>query len=168
MVLLQLNNYKQRETTHSCSSRKDLLIFLLIGIVLYLSYSIVFRKGPLPCFTVVKIKQDKPLSPFQRTLGFIRWNSEHRERIPIMEKYRPFFANLHYSMPNYASKVNYTADGWGPVEYAYRPLADTMQIILQNYSTIEGVLYFHFDVSIVNTNFRSELESVEFFLYQYL
>jgi hypothetical protein len=87
------------------------------------------------------------MSPFQHTLGFIRWNTARLERIATMEKYRPFFANLHYSMPNYTSQLNYTADGWESGDYPYKTVGDTMKIILQNYSTIEGLLYFHFDVS---------------------
>jgi hypothetical protein len=148
MVIIRLDNLEQNETYHPCLNRKRLLIFILVSILLYIFYSFVPRKNQLPCITVVDIKEKKSISPFHRTLGFIRWNSAHPDRIPIMEKYRPFFANLHYSMPDYTSKLNYTADGWKPGESAYKPLADTMQIILQNYSTIEGILYFHFDVSI--------------------
>jgi len=100
---------------------------------------------------LIDIKNDKIRSPFERTLGFIRFNAAHRERIPIVEKYRPFFADLHYSMPDYISQLNYTADGWRDSASTYKALGETMKIILQNYSIIEGILYFHFDVSIHKT-----------------
>ncbi len=134
------------------SNRKILLIFMMgiIG-VLYTVYFLIPTKIQLLHSNLSDINKDKIRSPFQHTLGFIRWNSARLERIPIMEKYRPFFANLHYSIPGYTSQLNYTADGWGPVEYTYKAVGDTMKIILQNYSTIEGLLYFHFDVSIVKT-----------------
>ncbi|CAF1493210.1 unnamed protein product [Adineta ricciae] len=88
---------------------------------------------------------NKIMSPFQHTLGFIRWNSLHPERIPVMEKYRPFFAELHYSMPNYTLKTNLTADGWAPYKDVYKVVGDTMNIILRQYPNIKGLLYFHFD-----------------------
>jgi len=100
---------------------------------------------------MTEIKKDQLRSPFHHTLGFIRINSPLPERIAIMEKYRPFFIDLHYSMPGYTSQLNYTADGWGDGGMPYKPVADTMNLILQNYSTTEGLLYFHFDVSIVQT-----------------
>ena len=149
MEIIRLYNLDQNETYHHCLNRKRLLIFILVSILLYIFYSFVPRKNHLPCITVINIKEKKSISPFYQTLAFIRWNSAHLDRIPLMEKYRPFFANLHYSMPDYTSKLNYTADGWKPGEYEYKAVADTMQIILQNYSAIEGILYFHFDVSIL-------------------
>jgi hypothetical protein len=155
-----------QETSHCYSNCKILLIFLVGIIVIHVFYPLLFRRNLSLYFNLTDIKSnfnlndiknnsklidinnDKIRSPFQRTLGFIRFNAAHRERIPIIDKYRPFFADLHYSMPGYTSQLNYTADGWQDGPSTYKVLGDTMKIILQNYSIIEGILYFHFDVSI--------------------
>jgi hypothetical protein len=143
---------------YRCSNRKGFLIFTLLVIIVYSIYFFVSmssfnscRLNSSSCNWIEETK-NKIKSPFQNTLGFVRWNSAHYERIAIIDKYRPFFANLHYSIPNYTLQLNYTADGWKPFDNPYKPVSDTMKIILQNYSTIEGLLYFHFDVSIVNSD----------------
>ncbi|UJR07237.1 hypothetical protein I4U23_011525 [Adineta vaga] len=84
-------------------------------------------------------------SPFSRTLGFIRWNSPYINRISLMEKYRPFFYQLHYSIPNYTSKLNYTFDGLVSISCPYKMVSEIMTIILETYSQINGLLFFHFD-----------------------
>ena len=122
---------------------RGIILISLIFCVFYFYHS--NEKQRLQHFT--SVDNNQLVSPFRNTLGFIRWNSAHNERIPVMEKYRPFFAQLHYSIPNKSSNLTLTGDGWedGPTEY--KAIADTMHILLQNHSTIEGLLYFHFDVS---------------------
>ena len=112
---------------------KNLRRIILISIVLCVFYFYHSNK-------------ERRLSPFRNTLGFIRWNSPHNERIPLMEKYRPFFAQLHYSIPNKSSNLTLTDDGWESSTTEYKVVADTMHILLQDHPTIEGLLYFHFDV----------------------
>ncbi|UJR11839.1 hypothetical protein I4U23_016019 [Adineta vaga] len=111
-------------------------------LIIYIFY--VHNKKQIPSKNN-HVKKNETTSPFQHTLGFIRWNSLHPERIPLMEKYRPFFAELHYSMPNYTTHITLTADGWKPFKDVYKAVASTMKIILLNYSDIQGILYFHFD-----------------------
>ncbi|CAF1043753.1 unnamed protein product [Adineta ricciae] len=85
-------------------------------------------------------------SPFDRTLAFIRWNSAHIQRIPLIEKYRPFFNELHYSIPSFTNQVNLTADGLIKYDFPYKMVSETMEIILNGtYSSIQGILFFHFD-----------------------
>ena len=87
-------------------------------------------------------------SPFDHTLAFIRWNSAHIQRIPLIEKYRPFFNELHYSIPLLTNKVNLTADGLIKYDFPYKMVSETMEIILnQTDLSIQGILFFHFDVS---------------------
>ncbi len=166
MILLRSIDSILQETSHRYSNCKILLIFLLFIILFHVFYPLLFGRNLSLYFNLTNIKSnfnlndinnnsklidinnDKIRSPFERTLGFIRFNAAHRERIPIVDKYRPFFADLHYSMPDYISQLNYTADGWRDAASTYKALGDTMKIILQNYSIIEGILYFHFDVSI--------------------
>jgi hypothetical protein len=140
------------ETFDRCLSGKTYMPFLL-GIIAacMICFFVLTKKHsshPLLTEPITKLEKSKLKSPFYRTLGFIRWNSAHLERIPVMEKYRPFFYDLHYSIPNYMKQLNLTGDGWENSDVAYKALAETMQIVLQKNSTIEGVLYFHFDVRI--------------------
>ncbi|CAF1386675.1 unnamed protein product [Adineta steineri] len=148
------------ETRRSFLNRKNLLKFLIVIIFLSLIYVFIFRENlrihinfisiKLKNSSLIKVnltdvKEVKIKSPFYRTLGFIRWNAARLERIPVMEKYRPFFAELHYSIPGHAPKVTYTADGSGDSFYIYKEVSDTMEIILKDHPMIEGLLYFHFD-----------------------
>ena len=119
-----------------------LLISLIFCVFSFYNFG---KKQRLQHFT--SVDNNQLVSPFRNTLGFIRWNSARNERITVMEKYRPFFAQLHYSIPNNSSNLTLTGDGWGDGLTEYKAVADTMHILLQNYSTIEGLLYFHFDVS---------------------
>jgi len=168
-ILLRSIDSILQETSHRYSNWKILLIFLLVVILLHVFYPLLFGRNLSLYFNLtniksnfnlddiknnsklIDIKNEKIRSPFERTLGFIRFNAAHRERIPIIDKYRPFFSDLHYSIPDYTSRLNYTADGWRDAASTYKALGDTMKIILQNYSIIEGILYFHFDVSIHET-----------------
>ncbi|UJR07104.1 hypothetical protein I4U23_011392 [Adineta vaga] len=140
--IIKLSGYLIYNTFHVYPENFDIKKNI---IPLYVFNSFGFTKTRTLSLNVTKIIGDKIKSPFQQTLGFIRWNSAHRERISIMEKYRPFFADLHYSMPGYTSQLTYIADGWDRGATIYKVLGDTIQIILQNYSAIEGILYFHFD-----------------------
>ncbi|CAF4099219.1 unnamed protein product [Adineta steineri] len=147
------------EIHHSLLNRKS-LIYLVIGVTLvYATYLFIFKNNLTIRINFIDIKlQNSNLihgnlsnishrvkSPFYRTLGFIRWNTARLERVPLMEKYRPFFAELHYSIPNSTSKVTYTADGSVESHYIYKVISETMEIILENHPMIEGLLYFHFD-----------------------
>ncbi|KAK5053699.1 hypothetical protein LTR84_001660 [Exophiala bonariae] len=94
-------------------------------------------------------------SPFANTLGFVRWNEAYLERIPLIQKYDPFFHTIHYSIPNYVADpptggkfVIVTHSSWDNHENVYIPVADTMALILNDteYSSIEGLLFFHFDL----------------------
>ena len=123
---------------------RGIILISIIFCVFYFYYQFE-KKQRAEHFT--SVDDNKIVSPFRNTLGFIRWNSPHNERIPLMEKYRPFFAQLHYSIPNKSSNLTLTGDGWGDGLTEYKAVADTMHILLQNHSTIEGLLYFHFDVS---------------------
>jgi hypothetical protein len=111
-------------------------------------------------------------SPFENTMAMIRWNSYHPERIPLLEKYSPFFHSLHFSMPDHTPPSefdafgnhnkdhvpgepiphNLTYDTWPAAELVYLQLARTMRLILETPKTapggaseIDGLLYFHFD-----------------------
>jgi hypothetical protein len=107
-------------------------------------------------------------SPFKNTLGFVRWNSEHRERIPMLEKYAPFFHDLHFSMPNYVNDTdlpvgfyNLTHDSSGDSEHIYIDLAKMMQFLLDapagsKDAEIDGLFYFHFDAWIDPLDYAGE------------
>jgi hypothetical protein len=85
-------------------------------------------------------------------MGIIRWNNYHIERLPLLEKYEPFFHTTHYSMPlpdEEDSEVhNLTHDAWQNPLVTYTQIARTMQFILDqplNSSAAEltGMFYFH-------------------------
>jgi hypothetical protein len=96
-------------------------------------------------------------SPFKNSLAVVRWNSEHPERFPLVEKYAPFFHDLHFSMPNYLKGEdvpedyhNLTHDSATDSPHIYVDLAKTMKLLLNApegspEAEIEGLLYFHFD-----------------------
>lgn len=140
---------------HHLYIRRTLFILLLLAaMALYVAYAFDLKKNVETYINIDDVMDDrqsvppkKVNSPFDRTIAFIRWNAGFRERIPLMEKYRPHFAELHFSIPGYTSQLNYTADGLIPVGQPYGVVGKTMEIILQNHSIIEGLLYFHFDVS---------------------
>ncbi|KAF2839219.1 hypothetical protein M501DRAFT_772361 [Patellaria atrata CBS 101060] len=108
-------------------------------------------------------------SPFKNTFAFIRWNSPHEERMPLMEAYQPFFHSLHYSIPHLyehtlpnngeeedAYFLNMTHDGWNIGDLPTKAVADTMQLILDDPDNgIEGMLYFHFDAWIDPFGFQN-------------
>lgn len=94
-------------------------------------------------------------SPFKNTMAFVRWNSKHEERIPLIrDGYEPYFHSLHYSMPHmdldalsssYGGNISHDAsdEAW----WIYRAVKATMQTILEDDDNgIEGMLFFHFDV----------------------
>ena len=126
--------------------KKNLRGIILISIIFCVFYFYYQFEKKQWVEHLTSVDDNKIVSPFRNTLGFIRWNSPHNERIPVMEKYRPFFAQLHYSIPNKSSNLTLTGDGWEDGWSEYKVVADTMHILLQNHSSIEGLLYFHFDV----------------------
>ncbi|KAG4441639.1 hypothetical protein IFR05_002846 [Cadophora sp. M221] len=106
-------------------------------------------------------------SPFNTTLAFIWWNGHRPERVPLIEKYAPFFHTLHFSMPSFIESPHRTAfqnlthDNWGDGLVTYVQIARTMQLILdmpRNVSEPEigGLLQFHFDVWIDPMDFAEE------------
>ncbi|CAF0987657.1 unnamed protein product [Adineta ricciae] len=118
---------------HHYSNRK--LSIILIGSVSLVCILNVFpfktiTRAPLD---VVDSKTNKLQSPFSRTLAFIRLNGQRPERLRVLENYRPFFINLHYSMPQYTSVINYTADGWLSGDDPYKAVSETMKVLLKNY-----------------------------------
>ncbi|RDW84823.1 UDP-galactose transporter [Coleophoma cylindrospora] len=93
-------------------------------------------------------------SPFKNTLAMVRWNSDHPERMPLLQQYAPFFHDLHFSMPGYVKGDvefhNLTHDSFPSAEVIYTQIAKTMQLILDApagsaTSEIEGLFYYHFD-----------------------
>ncbi|UJR16641.1 hypothetical protein I4U23_003541 [Adineta vaga] len=130
---------------YSSLNQKYLIVLtasiLLILMVFLFPFKINFQSQPLS----INPNIHKIRSPFSRTLAFIRMNMQRLERIQVLENYRPFFIDLHYSIPHYTNITNYTIDGWISGGEPYKVVADTMQILLNNYSMVEGVLYFHFD-----------------------
>jgi hypothetical protein len=108
----------------------------------------------------VKATEGGQKSPFANTLAFIRWNNAYPERIPYMENYRPFFRELHYSMPNYTETTTLQKDGWTRFEETYQGVAETMQLILDTNEadmedSINGLLFYHFDAWIDPMGFAS-------------
>ncbi|KAH9217737.1 nucleotide-sugar transporter-domain-containing protein, partial [Leptodontidium sp. 2 PMI_412] len=106
-------------------------------------------------------------SPFNTTLAFIRWNGHRPERVPLIEKYAPFFHTLHLSMPSLIESPHRTAfqnlthDNWGDGLVTYVQIARTMQLILdvprnESEPEIGGLLQFHFDVWIDPMDFAEE------------
>ncbi|KAG5744533.1 hypothetical protein H9Q72_013221 [Fusarium xylarioides] len=91
-------------------------------------------------------------SPFKNTMAFIRWNSVHPERIPTLMKYKPFFRDIHISMPDMMKGEgrkpeyhNITHDQSTLTFHIYQQVADTMQLILDEEPEIDGLFYYHFD-----------------------
>lgn len=91
-------------------------------------------------------------SPFSSTLAFIRFNAWRPERLVYLEKYRPFFREIHYSMPHSMDggpeDVNTTNDGWENQLVSYLPMARTMQHILDQpagspEAGIKGIMFYH-------------------------
>ncbi|ETN41475.1 uncharacterized protein HMPREF1541_03411 [Cyphellophora europaea CBS 101466] len=92
-------------------------------------------------------------SPFQNTFAMVRYNAlERMDRFPLLEKYRPFFHTLHFSIPKIESLPdtpadptiavaaglnpptpffsNRTHDAWIDGLYPYNAAARSMQQIL--------------------------------------
>jgi hypothetical protein len=91
-------------------------------------------------------------SPFNNTMGFVKWNHYHVERIPLIQKYEPFFHTVHYSIPlpdeKDAEKHNLTHDSWQNPLINYMQIARTMQLILDSpanssAANITGLLFMH-------------------------
>jgi hypothetical protein len=105
-------------------------------------------------------------SPFKNTLAMIRWNSVYPERIPLIQKYTPFFHTLHFSMPNLIPPPlpdtyhNLTHDSWAESILIYSQVAQTMQLILDTSSStpspIQGLMFFHFDAWLDPLDFADE------------
>jgi hypothetical protein len=88
-------------------------------------------------------------------MAFIRWNAYHPERIPLLQKYTPFFNTVHLSIPDYIRDPNLTHTYFNSTHDSYRDgtliyvqVAKTMQRILDaspetQESNITGLLYFH-------------------------
>jgi hypothetical protein len=142
---------------HSQQTRAIILLVSFIGTI---STVVLLDKLDMPDFyNGEHATESEPrhviTSPFHKTLGFIRWNSHHPERLPLLQKYSPFFHDLHISMPKYTLHegrdkefVNTTVDNWENQLLPYIPVARTMQYILDqpknsSESEIEGIFYFH-------------------------
>ncbi|KAK2624938.1 hypothetical protein QTJ16_005307 [Diplocarpon rosae] len=112
-------------------------------------------------------------SPFNSTIAFVRWNSHHEERVPLIKKYEPFFHTLHFSMPSYIDSPlktefqNLTHDNWGDGLFPYVQIARTMRYILdqpkneslpsnQSAADITGLFNFHFDAWVNPMDFAEE------------
>ncbi|KAL2071809.1 hypothetical protein VTL71DRAFT_13044 [Oculimacula yallundae] len=115
----------------------------------------------------IPIPREVLTSPMNNTLAFIRWNGHRPERIPLIEKYAPFFHTLHFSMPGQIESPHRTAfenmthDNWGDGLVTYVQIARTMQLILETPRNesgpeIGGLLQFHFDVWIDPMDFAEE------------
>ena len=93
-------------------------------------------------------------SPFKNTMAYVRWNSKHEERIPLIKNgYEPFFHTMHYSMPKLMGEgqgdfVNLTHDAWEDGYWGYKAVKNTMKVILNETTEeeISGMMFFHFDV----------------------
>ncbi|PMD62276.1 uncharacterized protein K444DRAFT_627235 [Hyaloscypha bicolor E] len=104
-------------------------------------------------------------SPFNTTLGFMKWNHHLPDRIPLIQKYEPFFHTIHYSMPLPDEKDselhNLTHDAWQNPLVNYVQIARTMQFILDqpansSANEITGLLFLHFDAWIDPLSFATE------------
>jgi hypothetical protein len=93
-------------------------------------------------------------SPFKNSLAYVRWNSHHPQRVPIINSsYSPFFRMMHISMPSPASSsqnnstTDLTSDSWEDPYTIYHSIRDTMVLLLEDTSTqdIDGIMFFHFD-----------------------
>jgi hypothetical protein len=93
-------------------------------------------------------------SPFKNTMAYIRWNSHHPERLPLITLgYTSFFDTVHISMPplNSSSNTNIqnlTYDEFRDSYTIYHSVRDTMSRILENpnMENIDGLMFYHFDV----------------------
>ncbi|UJR09074.1 hypothetical protein I4U23_013321 [Adineta vaga] len=139
------NHTATHEITNSCSYNKIIFIVAFGITALYFLHPFVSVVNRESFIDIVEFRKKKSASPLQRTLGFIRWNKPYREHIPLMEKYQSFFAQLHYSLPNYTTNLDYKIDGFAHENTPYYAVSEVMKIILQRYPSIEGLLYFHFD-----------------------
>ncbi|KAF6828901.1 cmp-sialic acid transporter [Colletotrichum plurivorum] len=102
--------------------------------------------GPTP----VTGTEDKIVSPFKNTMAMIRWNSARPERIPMLQKYAPFFHTVHISMPGMFKDEdpefhNITHDQFPGTFTVYKQVARTMKVILDTQPEIDGLMYYHFD-----------------------
>ncbi|KAK1964718.1 UDP-galactose transporter [Colletotrichum sublineola] len=102
--------------------------------------------GPKPVTGI----ESKVESPFKNTMAMIRWNSAHPERIPMLQKYEPFFHTLHISMPNMFKGEdpefhNLTHDQFPGTFTIYKQVSRTMKLILDTQPEIDGLMYYHFD-----------------------
>ncbi|KAK2059458.1 UDP-galactose transporter [Colletotrichum caudatum] len=98
----------------------------------------------------VTVSESKVESPFKNTMAMIRWNSAHPERIPLLQKYEPFFHTVHISMPNMFKGEdpefhNLTHDQFPGTFTVYKQVSRTMKLILDTQPDIDGLMYYHFD-----------------------
>jgi hypothetical protein len=82
----------------------------------------------------------------------MKWNHYHLERVPLIQKYEPFFHTVHYSMPlpkEQDSEIhNLTHDAWQNPLVNYIAIARTMQDILDqpansSAASITGLMFLH-------------------------
>ncbi|KAL2876535.1 hypothetical protein SGCOL_008110 [Colletotrichum sp. CLE4] len=102
--------------------------------------------GPKP----VTGGESKIESPFKNTMAMIRWNSARPERVPMLQKYEPFFHTVHISMPNMFKEEdpefhNLTHDQFPGTFTVYKQVSRTMKLILDTQPEIDGLMYYHFD-----------------------
>ncbi|KAK0109322.1 hypothetical protein ONS96_003141 [Cadophora gregata f. sp. sojae] len=143
---------------------------LLISTLLSITIITFCETMSLPDLTSPSdLTPDLPIltSPFNNTLAFVRWNGHRPERVPLIEKYAPFFHTLHFSMPAMVDAPlkteyqNLTHDNWGDGLVTYVQIARTMEWILkmqrnESEREIEGLLQFHFDAWVDPMDFAEE------------
>ncbi|XMA07251.1 hypothetical protein WAI453_000042 [Rhynchosporium graminicola] len=140
----------------------------ILGISSFASVAIVVfcETMTLPEISIA-VSREVLTSPMNNTLAFIRFNGHRPERVPLIEKYAPFFRTLHLSMPGQIQSQhrtafeNLTQDNWGDGLVTYVQIARTMQLILElpkneSETEIGGLLQFHFDVWIDPMDFAEE------------
>ncbi|KAH0548345.1 hypothetical protein GP486_007979, partial [Trichoglossum hirsutum] len=103
-------------------------------------------------------------SPLSNVLAFVRWNSdEHLDRKAMLEAYRPFFYNMHYSIPGSTSSSNLVSDGSGDSHLIYKQVARTMQLLLDEQPDVMGLLYYQSDSWVDPLRFNSiDLDKIWF------
>ncbi|CAJ2502194.1 Uu.00g095880.m01.CDS01 [Anthostomella pinea] len=171
-------SFYQRYSNYAPIAFTIFTVLISVQARLYVNYLAADKSSKEPEEDAAMIRLD---SPFNRTLGFVRWNSPHYERMPLIDKYRPFFHTLHYSGPDISDSddigQDLTTDAFTGTHEIYLQVAETMQMILDgeawpgfhqnstkhgnstsklNTSDIEGLLYYHFDAWVHPFDFAGE------------
>lgn len=107
-------------------------------------------------------------SPLSTAMAIIRLNTARPERLPLLQKYEPFFHTVHISMRDTSPSLpddfqNITHDQYYSPTSIHVQVARTMQIILDQSEDITGIFYFHFDAWIDPLAFgQNNLENMWF------